>query len=89
MNTDRIKEMTHDELTIVDEEGNEFVFSILFSYENEERGATYVFFYDPEEEEEVMFVRYYEDGQIAYVEDEDELEEIDEVFRAFEEELEE
>lgn len=88
MINDRIKEMTADELTIVDEEGNEFVFSILFSYENEERNATYVFFYDEEDDEDVMFVRYYEDGKISYVEDEEELEEIEEVFRAFEEELE-
>ncbi|HZJ89967.1 MAG TPA: DUF1292 domain-containing protein [Bacilli bacterium] len=88
MINDRIKEMTSDELTIVDEEGNEFVFSILFSYENEERNATYVFFYDEEDEDDVMFVRYYEDGKISYVEDAEELAEIEEVFRAFEEELE-
>lgn len=88
MTEDKILKMDEDTLEIIDEEGNVFKFSILFSYENEERDAKYVFFYDEDDDEEIMFARYYDDGSISFIEDEDELAEIDEVFRAFEEELE-
>jgi uncharacterized protein YrzB (UPF0473 family) len=62
---------------------------ILFTYENEKRGTNYVFFYDEENDEEVMYARYYEDGTLEYVEDEDEIAEVEEVFATFEAELEE
>ncbi len=88
MSEDKILKMDDDVIEIIDEEGNVFTFAILFSYENEERDAKYVFFYDEEDDEEIMFARYYEDGSISFIEDTDELAEIDEVFRAFEEELE-
>lgn len=74
-----------DELLVVDEDGKEFTFKILFTYDNEERKTKYIFFYDPADEEEVLFARYFEDGHLEYIEDEEELEEVEEVFAAYSE----
>jgi len=75
---------TDDNLIIItDEEGNEYELEILFTYENEERNAKYVFFFDPENEDEVMFARYTDDGHLEYVEDEEEQKEAEEVFNTF------
>ncbi len=79
----------NDLITITDEEGVERTFVILFTFTNEKRGANYVFFYDEENDEEVMYARYYEDGTLDYIEDSKEISEIEEVFAAYESELEE
>lgn len=76
-------------ITITDEDGVENTFVILFTYENEKRGTRYVFFHEKENDEEVMYARYYEDGTLEYVEDEEEIEEIEEVFATFDAELDE
>ncbi len=75
-------------ITITDEDGSESTFVILFTYENEKRGSKYVFFYDEEDEDEIMYFRYYDDGTLEHVEDEDEIEEIEEVFDAYVNDLE-
>jgi len=72
-----------DELLVTDDDGKEFVFKILFTYENEERKTKYVFFFDPKDDEEILFARYFEDGHLEYIEDEEELEEVEEVFAAY------
>lgn len=72
-----------EQILITDEDGKEFVFKILFSYENKQRGNNYVFFYDEKDEDNVLFARYYEDGHLEYIEDEEELAEIEEVFATF------
>ena len=43
-----------DEIVIYDEDGNEFLMNILFTYENEERGAEYVFLYDNATTEDIV-----------------------------------
>ncbi len=81
--------MERDEIiTITDEDGKEQSFVILFTYNNPKRGTDYVFFYPEGNDEEVMFARYYDDHSLEYVEDEDEIAEIKEVFAAFEADLE-
>lgn len=77
--------MRDDEIVVVDDEGKEFTFKILFTYENEQRKSKYIFFYDPEDDEEVLFARYYDDGHLEYIEDEEELAEVEEVFASFNE----
>jgi len=77
--------LNDDELLVTDEDGKEFVFKILFTYDNEERGNKYIFFYDPKDDDEVLVARYYEDGHLEYIEDEEELEEVEEVFAAYSE----
>ncbi|MFA5660284.1 MAG: DUF1292 domain-containing protein [Bacilli bacterium] len=75
-------------ITITDEDGVESTFVILFTYENEARGTRYVFFHEEGNEEEVMYARYYDDGSLEYVEDEEEIAEVEEVFATFESDLE-
>lgn len=78
--------LNDDELVVTDDSGKEFTFKILFTYENEVRATKYIFFYDPNNDEEVMFARYYEDGHLEYIEDEEELAEVEEVFAAYNDE---
>lgn len=73
------------QITVYDSEGNEHLMEILFTYDNEERKTSYVFFYDPADPEEVIAMRYNDDGELAEIEDDEEYEEITEVFNAFNE----
>lgn len=52
-----------DEIVLVDEEGVEHTVNILFTYDNEDRGAQYVLFYDKNNPEEIIVARYYEDEE--------------------------
>ena len=52
------------QITIIDGEGKEHLMEILFTYENEERGTKYVFFFDPAEPENVIPMRYKDDGTL-------------------------
>ena len=58
---------------------------ILFTYEHEQRNKKYVFFYDPNNDEEVLVMSYNDEGELFPVDDDEEYEEIEEVFNAFEE----
>ena len=52
--------------------------------DNEERGASYVFFYDTEDpNEEVIVMRYLESGELEPIEDDEEYDEVEEVFNAW------
>ncbi len=74
-----------NQITIEDDEGNEHLVDVLFTYDNEQRGKSYVFFLNPDNEEEVMVMSYNEEGELFQVDDE-EFEEAEEVLAAFEEE---
>lgn len=74
-----------DEIVIYDEDGNEFLMNILFTYENEERGAQYVFLYDNATPEDIIVMKYNEDHELFEVTDEDELNEAEEVLEAYNE----
>lgn len=74
-----------DEIVIYDEEGNEYLMNILFTYENEERGAEYVFLFDDATPEEVIVMRYNDEHELFEVTDEEELKEAEEVLEAFNE----
>lgn len=71
------------QITIVDGEGKEHLMEILFTYENEERGTKYVFFFDPADPENVIPMRYQDDGTLEEIDDDEEYEEVEEVFNAY------
>ena len=75
------------QMIITDEQGKEHLMQILFTSENEERDAQYVFFYDTEDEEEnVMVMRYVgelDSGELIQIEDEEEYDELEEVLNAW------
>lgn len=73
------------QITIIDSEGNEHLMEILFTYDNEERKTSYVFFFDPASPDDIIPMRYNEDGTLEEIEDEEEYAEVEEVFNAYEE----
>ena len=74
-----------NQIIIEDDDGQEHLMEILFTYEHEERNKKYVFFFDPNNEEEVLVMSYNDEGELFPVDDEEEYGEIEEVFNAFEE----
>ncbi|HNX16080.1 MAG TPA: DUF1292 domain-containing protein [Bacilli bacterium] len=72
-------------IIITDSEGKEHIMEILFTYDHPVRKTSYVFFYDPEHPEEVIAMRYNEEGELIEIEDDEEYEEVEEVFNAFNE----
>ena len=75
------------QMVVTDSEGKEHLMQILFTSENEERDAKYVFFYDTEDpEENVIVMRYVgelESGELIGIEDDEEYDEVEEVFNAW------
>ena len=78
-------ELKHDnEMVVTDSEGKEHLMHILFTYDNEERGCSYVFFYEVgDNEENVIAMRYTEDGELEEIDDDEEYDEVEEVFNAW------
>ena len=72
------------QITIVDEQGNEHLMQVLFTYDNEERKTSYVFFYSLENPDEVFAMRYKDNGELEEIEDPDEYAEVEEVFNVYE-----
>ena len=73
-----------NEIIIVDEDGVETKFEILFTYENDDRGTQYVLYYDPKNPEEVFAARYNDNHELMEIEDEEEWQEVEEVLNTFE-----
>ena len=72
------------QMVVTDNEGKEHLMQILFTYDNEERDTSYVFFYDTEaKDEEVVVMRYLESGELEPIEDDEEYDEVEEVFNAW------
>ena len=72
------------QMVVADSEGKEHLVQILFTYENEERDAKYVFFYDTEDKEEnVVVMRYVGElatGELVPIEDDEEYEAVADAF---------
>ena len=77
------------QMVVADSEGKEHLMQILFTYENDERKAKYVFFYDTEDpEENVIVMRYIgelDSGELEPIDDDEEYDEVEEVFNAWQE----
>ena len=74
------------QMTIKDEQGNEHLVEILFTYEHDERKKKYVFFYEKDNPEEVIAMEYNDEGELFEIESDEEYEEVEEVFNTFVEE---
>lgn len=73
-------------LTIETEDGQTFEREILFTYEDEETKQKYVFVVEPNEEsdeDEIIVLRYFDDGTLEDVVDDAELDKLQEVLDAF------
>ena len=73
-----------NQMVVTDAEGKEHLMEILFTYDNEERKTSYVFFYSLENPDEVFAMRYKDNGELEEIEDPDEYAEVEEVFNAYE-----
>ena len=75
------------QMVVTDDQNKEHLMQILFTSENEERNAQYVFFFDTEDKEEnVIVMRYKGDlatGELEPIEDDEEYDEVEEVFNAW------
>jgi len=78
--------MDEKQITIMDENGNERVMEILFTYEHPERAKKYVFLYEKDNPDEVIAMEYNDNGELLEIESEEEYEEVEEVFNAFNDE---
>ncbi|MDL2211613.1 DUF1292 domain-containing protein [Erysipelotrichaceae bacterium OttesenSCG-928-M19] len=75
-------------IILEDEHGNAKEFTILFTYESEETGKKYVYYYDSaiedEDEDLVMNVSIYDDdNNIFFIESDEELAQLEEIYNAF------
>ena len=74
------------QMTIKDDQGNEHLVEILFTYEHDERKKKYVFFYEKNNPEEVIAMEYNDKGELLEIESDEEYDEVEEVFNTFVEE---
>ena len=76
--------MDSDKIQVIDDQGQEKEFSVLFTFESDETHKTYVLYYDENlEEPEVYSSIYDDDGNLFPVETPQEWDMIEEVFNAF------
>ena len=76
--------MEVEKLTIIDEDGKEIEFDILFTFEDESADKAYVLYYDGEAEEPVVYASIYdEDGNLFEIDDPKEWDMVNEMFETF------
>ena len=82
----------HDHVTIIDEQGNEILHEILFTFDSEDFGKSYVLLYpagSPEDEDvELQAFSYVEneegmEGELLPIETEEEWDMVEEVLNTF------
>ncbi|MBE6115631.1 MAG: DUF1292 domain-containing protein [Erysipelotrichaceae bacterium] len=77
--------MDTNTLFVTTEDGQEKQMEILFTFDSDEYGKSYVLFYDPADEEGTVYTMSYDDkGNLYQVESEAEWEMINEVFEVYE-----
>ena len=72
-------------MVITDDQGNEHLVEILFTYHNDERNKEYVLFYENDNPDDVIAMIYTEDGELLDIEDDEEFQEVEEVLNAYNE----
>ena len=76
--------MEANKIQVIDDQGNEKEFEVLFTFNNEELGKQYVLYYDTTVEEPSVFASIYDDaGQLFPIETPEEWEMVEEVFQSF------
>ncbi|MBR0385473.1 MAG: DUF1292 domain-containing protein [Erysipelotrichaceae bacterium] len=75
--------MDSDTLYITTDQGEEKEMKILFTFDSEQYGKSYVLFYNADDDAEIFCMSYDEDGNLTAVEDEAEWEMIEEVLEVY------
>lgn len=76
-------EINDKEIIIVDDDGVEVKYEILFTYENEDRNSQYVLYFDPNNPEEIFASKYNDNNEMFEIEAEEEWDEVEEVLNTF------
>ncbi|MEA5061691.1 MAG: DUF1292 domain-containing protein [Erysipelotrichaceae bacterium] len=84
-----MKKINDNQMIITDEKGIEHICEILFTYDNEARKTSYVLFYELDNQDEVLAMKYNKNGTLEDIEDDAEFQEVIEVFNAFNDDEEE
>jgi len=73
-----------NKMYIYDDAGTEIEMEILFTFESEDYGKNYVLYYNPNDEEDQVFVSSFDDeGNLLDVTDAEEWAMVEEVYGAF------
>jgi Protein of unknown function (DUF1292). len=73
-----------NKMYIYDDAGNEIEMEILFTFESEDYSKNYVLYYNPNDEEDQVFVSSFDDeGNLLDVTDAEEWAMVEEVYGAF------
>ena len=59
--------MEENSIVVIDESGKEINMEIVFTYEDEESGKNYVFYFDPSQEDGEVFVSCYDPEIISII----------------------
>lgn len=78
-----MNQIKDDHIIISDENDNEHLFKILFTYENEDRGSSYVLFYQEDDEDNIMAMKYNDKGELFEIENDEEYDEIEEMLNTY------
>ena len=73
-------------LFVTTNDGRQLTFKVLFTYHSEEFEKDYVFFYEENDEDNIIVYSYDESNTLHEIEDEEEFKELDEVLQAYDEE---
>jgi len=77
-----------NQILIIKEDGSEVMMEILFTYEDEDTGKTYVLYFDDKNPDDVLASRYEDNGELFDLEG-DEYEKISTILERFLDEQEE
>lgn len=72
-----------NQMVIIDSNQKENLVEILFEYENKQRNTKYVLFFELDNPDEVMAMKYTDEGELIEIDDDEEFDEVLEVFNAF------
>lgn len=76
--------MEANKIQVIDDQGNEKEFEVLFTFNNDELNKQYVLYYDSTADEPSVFASIYDDeGRLYPIETPDEWEMVEEVFQSF------
>lgn len=76
--------MDANKIQVVDSEGKEIEFEVLFTFNSEDNEKKYVLYYDPTLEESNVYASVYdEEGNLFEIDDPEEWKMIEEVFHSF------
>lgn len=76
--------MEANKIQVIDDQGNEKEFEVLFTFNNDELNRQYVLYYDSTIEEPSVFASIFDDeGRLYPIETPEEWEMVEEVFQSF------